>query len=177
MSPEDLRLWAYLDNELSELEERQFTEQLQRDAMLRNRYERLCSVRGFLQSDDQPDFDEPMQRTWHRLSLRNLENRPVPWWRRPVPVPLPAMAAAVVLLVLASVAFTQRGDTPRATADHRSEPFSSSFELSAHVGESEQVLQRLTGAGASDEVTIRLPESRTFEFVGQPVIVPSGQKQ
>lgn len=175
MSPDDIRLSACLDNELSEHEHRRLGEQLQNDAVLRRRYERLRDVREFLHSDEQPDIAASMQRTWHRLSLRNLERPPVRWWRRPIPVPVSAMAAGIALVILAGALLSQLGGAPAARAERRAEPLSSAFELSAQLGESERLLQRLPGAEALDEITIRLPESRRFEFIGEPVIVPSGR--
>ncbi len=173
--PDDARLSAYLDDELPAAQSSHLDARLREDSELRSRYARLRGVQEFLWSEDEPNFQEAMERTWHRLSLRNFEQPRTKWWRRPVAVPLSAVAAALAVLLLVGGVLIRFGGPAQLSEERSSaDRLSESFELSAHARESEELLRRLSGSDSGDEVTIQLPESRTFEFVGQPVIVPAG---
>ncbi len=174
-SPEDTRLSAYLDDELSVSESQRLGDRLQQDAELQDRYARLRGVQEFLRSEGDPSFQEAMERTWHRLSLRNFEQQRPNWWSRPVAVPFSAVAAAFAILVLVGGLLIRFGGPTYFSAEpQQADRFGDTVELSAHARESEELLRRLSGWESRDEVTIQLPESRTFEFVGQPVIAPAG---
>ncbi len=175
MSHEDIRLSAYLDEELPESEARELEQQLETDPELRRRYERLSGVSEALHADELPDFSASMEHTWRRLAPLSQERRPVPWWRRPIPVPLSGVAAALAVFVLFGVVLARFAGYSGQAEPGRAQTLGRSMELSVQVAESEQLLQRLSGKDAREEITIQLPESRTFEFVGQPVIVPSGR--
>ncbi len=105
-------------------------------------------------------------------STLSRRNHSYAWWKRAVAVPLPAVAA-VVLVVGSLAVVTMSGFLPSTDASAHVEPDAAdALDIKVHVDASHtaDLLDWLNEQDVGN-VTIQLPDSATFDVLGEPVLV------
>ena len=170
---------ALVDDELT-LPERQRAQSIIRDsAEAERRYRTLMSLSRHMREQTVPGLEESADRVRRRLeySLRGRKratgsrNRSIS-----LPIPIAAAAAAVVVTLFALTlgGFQETGGAMPAVASS-----GSAVDLRIQVDgqQTQDLLKWLDQQQTVDAVTIELPESAQFSFMGEPVMMRARDRQ
>ncbi|MDR2109871.1 MAG: zf-HC2 domain-containing protein [Spirochaetaceae bacterium] len=115
--------------------------------------------------------DAVRERIWENLTRRaSASIPPRALWRRSVSIPLPVAAAAAAILVLAFTMIIRGRPWPVQTPDMMMG--SIGLDLQGIAAQNiNDVLRYLSDEDNADIVIIRLPESKSFQSLGEPTIM------
>lgn len=168
-----------VDGELSHQDRQRAQEFVRDSAEAEKRYQAMRSLSTYMQRQTVPNLEESAERVRRRLdySLRGRRQQ-FGWWHRTVPMPIP-FAAAAAAAVLTIVAFVLG---PSAQKDAEVSGFASSgsavnLRIQVDGQQTQDLLNWLDQQQSVDTVTIELPESAEFSFMGEPVLMRARDRE
>lgn len=183
MCPHEEYLSAYLDGEIASPWDKRIEAHLAGCEACREKLEGLRAVSGYLKSDDVPDLQGAGLRVRERIAAtleRRMADRAfaprerdLSFWRRQVRLPLPVFASGfLAILVLIASLFFFVGKNESELLQARSElQKMQTVQVYFPVQNAEQLLKLIQDKNQDDDLIIELPETGTFDMIGEPTVL------
>lgn len=173
-------LSAYLDGEVTPETARKVEARLKDDDEFRRAYDSYRRLEASLQQAEEPDYVDAAERLWRRLESRRLGERPTrpSFWERRVTLPLPAALAAAALFVIAAAAALYLGSGATGSAPQPLagvDPRELDITIQIDDGQAQELIRWLEERKDVQQVNIQLPDTPSFELIGDPVLMPASE--
>lgn len=184
MCPNEEYLSAFLDGEITSPWDRRIEAHVEGCAACREKLTRLRSVSVRLRTEPIPDLAGAAARVKDRIAgtletraARNdytdmERNRHLPFWKRHVLLPIPVFATgfmAILVLIASLFFFVGKNESELLQARNELQKLQT-VQVYYPVQNPEQLLKIIQDNNTSQEI-IQLPETNTFDVIGEPTVI------